>query len=378
MEDLDFNSIVDPEELFNDSESTEEAPKVEETSEDTSETNNTTEEYIDGENPFSTSESVGSDEEYNDEIIQEDSPSPKGEGSSQNFYSSIASALKEEGIFPDIEDDLINSINSPELFTQAIEQQIQARFDDRLRRIDEALRVGVEPSDINTLENTIQYLDSLSPEILKGESEESTELRKNLIIQDFLNAGYSQERALKEVEKSMKAGTDIEDALEAYENAKVFYKEGYNNLIEEGRRREEAYAKQRQEEFQAFSKAMQEEDSFTKEFNVSKDVLSQAFNNIAVPKYRNNETGAVLTELQKAAEENPIPFMKGLGIAFTLTNGFRDMSRLIDGSVNKKVNSRLRDLEKKLTSNPDFNSGNLSFVTSQDPYTTSSNVRLDI
>ena len=248
MEDLDFNSIVDPEELFNNSESTEESPKVEETNEGTSETNNTTEEYIDGENPFSTSESVGSDEEYNDENIQEDSPSPKGEGSSQNFYSSIASALKEEGIFPDIEDDLINSINSPELFTQAIEQQIQARFDDRLRRIDAALRVGVEPSDINVLENTIQYLDSLSPEILKGDSEESTELRKNLIIQDFLNAGYSQERALKEVEKSMKAGTDIEDALEAFENAKVFYKEGYNNLIEEGRRREEAYAKQKQEE----------------------------------------------------------------------------------------------------------------------------------
>jgi hypothetical protein len=39
--------------------------------------------------------------------------------------------------------------------------------------------------------------------------------RKSLIFQDLINRGYSQQKAEKEVQKSINAGTDIDDAIDA-------------------------------------------------------------------------------------------------------------------------------------------------------------------
>lgn len=64
---------------------------------------------------------------------KEDTNSVKDTGTSpkNNFYSSIAKALKEEGIFPDLEDEEANAINAPEDFAEVFEKQIQARLDER-------------------------------------------------------------------------------------------------------------------------------------------------------------------------------------------------------------------------------------------------------
>ena len=58
---------------------------------------------------------------------------------------------------------------------------------------------------------------------LSDESEKGEKLRKDLIYQDFLNRGYSKERATKEVQKSLNAGTDIEDARESLKSNKEFF-----------------------------------------------------------------------------------------------------------------------------------------------------------
>ena len=56
--------------------------------------------------------------------------------------------MKEDGILPDLDDDILDKTETPEDFAQLIESQIQARFDEKQKRIDEALGVGVEPSAI--------------------------------------------------------------------------------------------------------------------------------------------------------------------------------------------------------------------------------------
>jgi hypothetical protein len=62
-------------------------------------------------------------------------------------------------------------------------------------------------------------------------------MRKQLIYQDFINRGYSQERASREVEKSINAGTDIEDAKEALEELKRYFKSSYEKEIQEAKDR---------------------------------------------------------------------------------------------------------------------------------------------
>lgn len=195
---------------------------------------------VDPENLFSDEpESVGSEEEDNQED-QEDTDSKKdGSSPKKNFYSSIAKALQEEGIFPDLDDERTNKISTPEDFAQVIEETIQSKLDERQRRIDEALNANVEINDIKKYENTIQYLDSLQDETLTVEGEQGENLRKQLIFQDFVNRGYSEQRAQREVQKSLNAGTDIEDAKEALKSNKEFFNTQYKTLIENAKKEDE-------------------------------------------------------------------------------------------------------------------------------------------
>jgi hypothetical protein len=73
-------------------------------------------------------ESVGSGKE--DKKSEENTPSKK-DGTSPNFYSSIASALKEEGVFSAPSDEEIEKINSAEDFRDLVERQIQSGLEER-------------------------------------------------------------------------------------------------------------------------------------------------------------------------------------------------------------------------------------------------------
>jgi hypothetical protein len=66
-------------------------------------------------------ESVGS-EEHNKEKEKDTTSDGNGTSPETNFYSSIASALKEEGIFPDLDDETINKVVEAEDFRDLIEQ----------------------------------------------------------------------------------------------------------------------------------------------------------------------------------------------------------------------------------------------------------------
>jgi hypothetical protein len=97
-------------------------------------------------------ESVGS-EEINKEG-KKDTTSSEEDGSSPktNFYSSIASALKEEGIFPDLDDSTIEKVVEAEDFRDLVERQIQAGLEEAQKRVFDALNNGVEPSVIKQYE----------------------------------------------------------------------------------------------------------------------------------------------------------------------------------------------------------------------------------
>ena len=383
MEELDYNEIIDPEELFSDSgsdSSTLQDVEVEEETE-SKETNNTIEEYIDGENPFDTSESVGSEENEDDKTIQEDT-SPKSErGSSQNFYSSITSALAEEGVFPDLDEEYINSVQSPEDFIRVINEEISKRFDARQKRIDAALNYNVEPSIIQYLESSIQTLSSITEETLKDEGEDGVNIRKALIVQDLKNKGYSEERIQKELNKSLNAGTDIEDAFYAYNSLAEYYNNAYKDTIEEHKKAEEERVRSLQERAKQIHNHFYSKDSFMEELGVDKHTIDLAFNNYASPAFVDSATGRKMTAMEKAATEDELGFIRGMSIAFTLTDGFKNLSRLANGTVKKQVKAKLKDLEGKLNTSVNFSNGNYSFVTSvkEDPESyVGSKVRLDI
>ena len=217
----------------------------------TNEDNKTTE--VNVEELFTEPESVG--REKNNKEEQED-PSSDDDGASPNFFSSIAAALVDEGVFPDLDDDELAQIKGPEDFRDLIDKQIKNGIEESQKRVLDALNAGIEPTEIQNYERVISYLDSIDDVALEDESDKGENLRKNIIYQDFINRGFSKERATKEVEKSFRAGTDIEDAKESLTGNKDFYKGQYNDLIKEGKEAEAKEAKKQKEQAEELKKSI--------------------------------------------------------------------------------------------------------------------------
>lgn len=371
-EGLSLDNILGTEEiesLFVEDEDTQDTPpangeppkKEEEPDKDKEETT----EVVDVDNLFTdTPESVGSGKENTEE--KEDTI-PKGDGTSpKNFYSSIAKALKEEGIFPDLDDEGLSKVKDPEDFRDLIDQQIKAGLDERQKRIDEALNAGVEPTEIRKYENTINFLGSIKEENISDEDDKGEKLRKDLIYQDFINRGYSKERAAREVQKSFNAGTDIDDAKEALKSNIDFFKDKYDELVNEAKSEAEQEEKERKEQAEKLKSSILNDKDVFGDLSIDKSTRQKIYDNIAKPVYKDPETGEYFTAIQKYEMENRTDFLKNIGLLFTLTNGFKNLDGLVKGKVKKEVKKGLRELEHTLNNTARTSDGNLKFVSGVD------------
>lgn len=324
----------------------------------TNEDNKTTE--VNVEELFTEPESVGRENNNNEE--QEDTNDPNDDGSSPNFFSSIAAALVDEGVFPDLNEDEISQIKGPEDFRDLIDRQIKSGIDEANQRVLEALNAGVEPTAIQNYERVLSYLNSIDDATLEDESEKGENLRKNIIYQDYINRGFSKERATKEVEKSFRAGTDIEDAKESLTGNKDFYKDQYDDLIKEGKEAEAKEAKKQKEQAEELKKSILTEKKIFGDIEIDKNTRQRVYDNIAKPIYKDPDSGEYLTAVQKYQREHPVEFSKNLGLLFTLTDGFKNVDTLVGGKVKKEVKKGLRELETKIRSTSSSTSGNLRFA----------------
>lgn len=361
MEGLSFDNIYtgsEIENLFNEdiqedsTETVEDTPeKDEEKKEDTTEVNPNT---LFEDSP----ESVSSEED----IVKEQESTSSEKGASPKFYSSIAKAFADDGIFPDLNEEDISKIETPEDFRTLIESKISSELDDRYKRIDKALGIGVEPDIIKQYEGALNYLESIQQSSIEEENEQGEELRKKLIYQDFINRGYSQERAQKEVDKSIKGGTDIEDAKEALQGNKDFYKTAYDKVLKDAEEAAEKSKKEQKEQIDTLKKSILEDKKFFGDLDIDRSTRQRVLDNIMKPVYKDKNTGELYTAIQQYEMENKIDFIKNLGLIFTLTNGFKDLSGFIKGKVRKEVKRGISELENVLNNTQRTFDGNLNFM----------------
>ena len=363
MEGLNFNNVMSAEEIFSffDEETSPPSEEIKDTDIDNDDTN-VTEELG---NPFEdddTPESVGDGQDKEGSEVQ----TPKS-SSSHNNFSSIASTLKELGTFEDLSDEDILNIKDAQGLIDAIEKQVKNSFDERQKRIDDALNGGIPPSVINQYENVINNLEAISEDHVKNEDDNGVQLRKNLIYQDYLNRGYSKERAEKEVNKSFNAGTDIEDAMDALESNKQFYISQYNNLVSENNSKIEAEKQARTKQAEALKMSILDDDNTFKDLSVDKSTRKKIYDSITKPVYRDPETKQQYTAIQKYALDNPADFQKYLGLVFTLTNGFKDFQGLVKGPAKKAVKDKVKQLEETINNSKAVGGNPNFFGSSTDP-----------
>lgn len=380
MEEFDINNILnnpsDIEALFNGSNTDE--PQVNDATTSTTSTdndevneennedknnleNNITESPKSIEEIFGT-ESVGNEDNEN----KGKEPSSSKEGTSpnnKNFYSSIASALKEDGIFPDIDDESLAKIKTPEDFAEMFENQVQAKLDEKQQRIDKALNYGVELTDIQKFESTIDYLDKITDDIISDESEQGENIRRQMIYNDFINRGYSKERAEREIKKSFDSGSDIEDAKEALQSNKEFYKKSYDKLVNEAKLEAENANKQMKEDSEKLKNSILNDSKVFGDLQIDTTTRRKVLDNISKPVYKDPNTGKLLTAIQKYEAENKLDFIKNVGLLYTLTDGFKNLDSLVNSKVKKETKKAMRELENTINNTSRYSDGNLKFVS---------------
>lgn len=370
-EELSLDNILGSDEienLFSEEEETQEVPQDNDgdnPEENKNDKDNETTEVIDVDNLFTDlPESVGSGKE-NNTGDREDTYSEKGKDASPNkhFYSSVAKALKEEGIFQTLEDNEVEGISSAEDFAEIIDKQIHSMLDDRQKRIDEALNAGVDISEIQKYEKALEFFNSLQENDIIDESDKGEKLRKQLIYTDFINRGYSTERAQREVQKSFSSGTDIEDAKEALASNKEFFQSEYDNIIKEAKEEEQKEVEKRKKQAEDLKRSILEDTKIFGDLQVDKVTRRKIYDNISKPVYKDPETGELFTAIQRYEMENRTEFLKNIGLLFTLTDGFKNLDNLVKNKVRKEVKKGLRELEHTLNNTSRTSDGNLKFVS---------------
>lgn len=366
MEGLSFGAMLDDEQinsLFGEEDEVSSKEKEEDTEDpENKEKDNTAE--VDPENMFGEQpESVGSEDNKDNE---EDTTPTKG-GTSPDFFSSIANAFAEEGIFPDLDEETIKNIKSAQDFRKAIDEQIKAGFDERQKRIDEALNNNVEPDKIREYEGVIDYLNSISEDAINAEGEAGDNLRKRLLYQDYINRGFSKERAEKAVNRAFSNGTDIEDAKEALESNKVFFKEEYEQLLEDAKKERENERKELEARAKRIKSSILEGDiKFFGGVDIDKNTRQAAFDAISKPIYKDPKTGETYTAVQKLELDNSEEFITKLGLIYALTDGFKSIDGLVKKKVKKEINKGFSELESRINNTRRDSRGNLKFISGVD------------
>lgn len=339
------------EDLFTDESQnkTEDTPPSNTSGEQTTTEGKEVEEEIDP-NTLFVPEGVGSEE---NQVEGEGTTTHQGDGSSpdNNFYSSMATACVEDGIFPDLDEEFLKTVKDAEGFKEALNKQMKAMLDERQRMISEALEYGVEPDDVRKYQNVLEYIDNISEEAIKEEGEAGIALRKKLIYNDYLNRGFSEERAKKYTQRSFDQGTDIDDALDAKLSNKEFYSSQYENIVEQAKKQAEQEALEEKKRAESVRKTIMETEEPFEGVKLDKATRQRVFETISKPVYKDKD-GNMYTALQKAQHDDEEGFIRKLGYIFTLTDGFKNLDGLVKGKVQKETKRGLQKLEQSLRTPP--------------------------
>ena len=379
MEGLSLDNIMTGEEaanLFSQEQESTEENEVETPKDKEEKENKEATEVVDVNSLFTEEpESVGSGDNNKE---KEDTTSK--EGTSPNFYSSIAKTFAEDGVFQNLDEEAISKVNDAESFLDLVEQQVQSKLDEKQKRIDQALNAGIEPTQIQRFENNMKILNSITEDSISEEGEKGENLRKNIIYEDYIQKGFSKERAIKAVERSIAAGTDIEDAKEALQSCKDQVNKAYNDAIKKAEEEKANEEKELKEQAEALKKSILSDKKPFGDLEIDKSTRQRVFDAISKPVFTDPETGERLTALQKYEADNHNDFMKYVGLTYVLTDGFKSLDGLVKGKVKKEVGKSLKELEHTLNNTARNSNGTLKFTSgvSSDSESAFSRYTLDI
>ena len=239
--------------------------------------------------------------------VEADSSSPKLNDSEQ-LYSTLATHLITKGALSDLDPSTIKSVDD---LNAAIEKEAMSRLDSKQKAISEAMNAGAPTDEVAKTVDMIEQLNNITEAQVANPNND--QLRVNLIAQDFINKGYDGNRAHTMAQRSVDAGTGVEDAKFALDGILKGEQNRYEGLIQAAK--------------------MEEEKSLAS----IKDYLGSDKNAMADIKLNSDQQDAIYTQMTTDAGnnrskfidyqvENPVQARVQLETLYYLTKEFTDFS----------------------------------------------------
>ena len=280
-------------------------------------------------------ESVADQDKDKNQVQAGKKPTQNGEGSNssspklnetEQLYSTLAAEFKAKGILPGLDD--IESIKSLSDIEDAIKKTIESGLTDRQKFIEDAQRSGAPVTEVSEKINTIEKLKQVTPEYLRDDS--NIEFRKTAIIQDFIDKGYGEDRAASMAQRSIDAGTDIEDAEFALASLINSEQNSLNSIIESAKQDEKDSLK----DIKSYISDTQEVIPGIKLTDSQKDEL---YNQIT------SDLGNKENAFMQAQKADPIGSRIKLETLFYLTKGLTDFN-VFGAKAESKITNNIENL----------------------------------
>jgi len=235
------------------------------------------------------------------------------------MFSSLAAQLKSKGVLPNL--DLTKTeIKSLDDINDAIKAEVSGRLNSKQQAIEKAMNLGLDAGETAEQLDTIGKLKSISPDwIAKPENDK---FRKDVMIQDFINNGYDKTRADVMAQRSIDAGTGVEDAKFALDKI-ITREEGlYTDKIN-------AAEKKEQKDITDIKSLIDKDEE------ILPGVKLDSQQRDAIYKQITTDLGNKENAFIRAQKQDPIGSRIKLETLFHLTKGLTDFSLFTQGKVNE-------------------------------------------
>ncbi len=262
-------------------------------------------------------ESVADQSKENNQVQTGNNPE-NGEGSNssspklnenEQLYSTLAAEFKAKGVLPGLED--IDGIKSLEDINNALQAEVDARLDATQKTLREAMNSGADVSEVAKISQTISKLESVTDDYI--ENEDNAAFRLHAIKQDFIINGYSEERASVMAQRSIDAGTDVEDAKFALASIIEDEKDNMRGLIDGARKKEE-------DSLEEIKNYISTTPEVLPGIALTDSQKSELYNQVI------SDVGGNETAFMKAQTQDPMGTRMKLEALFYVTKGFKDFS----------------------------------------------------
>lgn len=290
----------------------------------------------------------------NGEAAKDNTPSSLSAPSSPSFVKDFASALEKDGYLSELDEETLKAIEADPVagLAKAVENTIKKNefsgLDDRGKTVLQAIRDGVPVENIARHQNAQLKLNSIKEEMfVDADNDDDTvasqkeNMRKQLIYNDNLARGYSEDVAKRKTESSFKAGEDEDDARLAM-----------TNLAETAKKNEQAeYAQAASDRESAQTRLKNFRSEVTKMeeifpgIPVAEDVRNKIADNVTIPTGK-NEKGGFRTVVTDKRAENPNQF--DVRLNYLIEMGLFEDKPDLSLFTNRSMTSAVKELSSKL------------------------------